>query len=53
MKIISFDIGIKNMAYCIISNTNDNKNPIIIFFRSLLFNLNRGGGVNPIFLKYK
>ena len=30
MKIISFDIGIKNMAYCIISNTNDNKNPIII-----------------------
>jgi len=30
MKVISFDIGIKNMAYCVLSITDDNDNPIII-----------------------
>ena len=30
MKVISFDIGIKNMAYCVLSITHDNDNPVII-----------------------
>ena len=30
MKVISFDIGIKNMAYCILSNTDNPEKPIII-----------------------
>ena len=30
MKVISFDIGIKNMAYCVLSNTDNPEKPIII-----------------------
>jgi len=30
MKVISFDIGIKNMAYCILSSTDNTDKPIII-----------------------
>jgi hypothetical protein len=30
MKVISFDIGIKNMAYCILSVSTNNVNPVII-----------------------
>ena len=30
MKVISFDIGIKNMAYCVLSSTDNNDKPIII-----------------------
>lgn len=30
MKVISFDIGIKNMAYCVLSQTNEPDEPIII-----------------------
>ena len=30
MKVISFDIGIKNMAYCVLSSTDNYDKPIII-----------------------
>ena len=30
MKVISFDIGIKNMAYCVLSATNNPDEPIVI-----------------------
>jgi hypothetical protein len=30
MKIVSWDIGIKNLAYCIIENTDISENPYII-----------------------
>jgi len=30
MKVISFDIGIKNMAYCVLSSTDNTEKPIII-----------------------
>jgi hypothetical protein len=30
MKVISFDIGIKNMAYCVLSSTDNHDKPIII-----------------------
>ena len=30
MKVISFDIGIKNMAYCVLSSTDNTDKPIII-----------------------
>jgi len=30
MKVISFDIGIKNMAYCVLSNNTDTSSPIIV-----------------------
>ena len=29
MKILSFDVGIKNLAYCLIESTNSNKFSII------------------------
>ena len=30
MKIVSWDVGIKNLAFCILEKTNDNNNPYII-----------------------
>jgi hypothetical protein len=30
MKVVSWDVGIKNLAYCIIENTDDNEKPYII-----------------------
>tara|TARA_B110000879_G_scaffold212940_1_gene312084 strand:- start:3640 stop:4668 length:1029 start_codon:yes stop_codon:yes gene_type:complete len=30
MKLISFDIGIKNMAYCVLSTTDNTEKPVII-----------------------
>ena len=58
MKLISFDVGIKNLAYCIVDDTNNSSMKILKWDIIDLLNINNkcsfcDKNANTLFYKYK